>query len=254
MKNPISKQSTRTQRTVYRRTLHQRTVRKIIRQLLVAVSLIALSWTTVACSPANSAENNTAQAAQEPTAATAVVTAAENLETAIFAGGCFWCMEPPFDRLPGVTATTSGYTGGQVEDPTYSQVSNGGTGHFEVMQVTYDPGQVAYETLLDTFWHNIDPLDDQGQFCDKGSQYRSAIFYQTTEQQQLAAATKQAVAEQLGGTVATEILPAAPFYPAEDYHQDYYQTHPVRYKVYRFGCGRDQRLSELWGDDAPAHD
>ncbi len=250
MKNLISKQLKQVQHT-----LQQQTARKTTRRLLVLMSLVVLSWTAVACSPANSAENSTAQGVEEPIAATAeIAIAAENLETATFAGGCFWCMEPPFDQLPGVAATISGYTGGEVEDPTYTQVSNGGTGHFEAMQVTYDPNQVAYETLLDTFWHNIDPLDNQGQFCDKGDQYRSAIFYQTTEQQQLAEVTKQAVAGQLDGSVATEILPAAPFYPAEDYHQDYYQTHPVRYRVYRFGCGRDQRLSELWGDDAPAHD
>lgn len=163
-------------------------------------------------------------------------------------------MEPPFDSLSGVVSTTSGYTGGQVESPTYSQVSNGNTGHFEALQVVYSPEQVTYETLLETFWHNVDPLDDQGQFCDKGDQYRSAIFYDTPEQQMLAEATKQEVAAQLDSPVATEILPAAPFYPAEDYHQDYYLTHPVRYKVYRFGCGRDQRLGEVWGDDAPAHD
>ena len=163
-------------------------------------------------------------------------------------------MEPPFDDLPGVVSTTSGYTGGQVENPTYTQVSDGNTGHVEAMQVSYDPDQVAYETLLDTFWHNIDPLDNQGQFCDKGSQYRSAIFYETDEQRQLAEAAKQAVADQLGGSIATDILPADTFYAAEDYHQNYYQTHPVRYRVYRFGCGRDQRLREVWGDEAPTHD
>lgn len=236
----------------------QPTVQAIARQLIVGISLFVLGFATVACSPAS----DTAQAIREPAAtgttateiaATKEVSTASTV-TATFAGGCFWCMEPPFDDLPGVVATTSGYTGGQVENPTYTQVSNGNTGHFEAMQVTYDPSQVAYETLLTTFWHNIDPLDNRGQFCDKGDQYRSAIFYNNAEQQQLATETKQAVADQLGGTVATEILPASPFYPAEDYHQDYYQTHPVRYRVYRFGCGRDQRLSELWGEDAPAHD
>ncbi|MEO1445694.1 MAG: peptide-methionine (S)-S-oxide reductase MsrA [Cyanobacteria bacterium J06635_11] len=177
-----------------------------------------------------------------------------SLTTATFAGGCFWCMEGPFDALPGVSATVSGYTGGSVENPTYSQVSSGNTGHTEAMQVTYDPTQVSYETLLETFWYNIDPLDGSGQFCDKGSQYRSAIFYDTPEQQSLAAVSKQAIAKRLKQPIATEITPASTFYPAEDYHQNYYLTRPVRYKVYRYGCGRDQRLSELWGADAPAHE
>ncbi|MEM8502848.1 MAG: peptide-methionine (S)-S-oxide reductase MsrA [Cyanobacteria bacterium P01_D01_bin.1] len=233
-------------------------VRAIAHKLLVGISLFVLGFTTVACSPADSAAQVTKESVSTESVAISATTTKEvlpeTIETATFAGGCFWCMEPPFDALPGVLSTTSGYTGGQVANPTYTQVSNGNTGHFEAMQVTYDPSQVAYETLLDTFWHNIDPLDNQGQFCDKGSQYRSAIFYDTTEQQQLAEAAKQTVASQLGSSVATEILPAAPFYPAEDYHQDYYQTHPVRYRVYRFGCGRDQRLSEVWGEDAAAHD
>ncbi|MEL6491764.1 MAG: peptide-methionine (S)-S-oxide reductase MsrA [Cyanobacteria bacterium J06634_6] len=178
---------------------------------------------------------------------------ASGLATATFAGGCFWCMEQPFDALPGVAATTSGYTGGSVENPTYYQVSNGDTGHVEAMQVSYDPTKVTYNTLLDTFWHNIDPLDSRGQFCDKGSQYRSAIFYETPEQQALAEETKQTLADQFNEEVATDILPAATFYPAEDYHQNYYKTRPVRYKVYRYGCGRDQRLSEVWGNAAPSH-
>ncbi|MGB7486082.1 MAG: peptide-methionine (S)-S-oxide reductase MsrA, partial [Phormidesmis sp.] len=145
-------------------------------------------------------------------------------------------MEQPFDVLPGVSKTTSGYTGGSVEDPTYYQVSGGDTGHVEAMQVQYDPAQVSYETLLDTFWHNIDPLDEEGQFCDKGSQYRAAIFYNTPEQQALATETKQTVANKFNQPVATDILPSVTFYSAEDYHQDYYQTRPLRYKVYRFGC------------------
>lgn len=176
------------------------------------------------------------------------------LTTAVFAGGCFWCMEQPFDALPGVSETTSGYAGGTVENPTYSQVSSGNTGHTEAMQVTYDPSQVSYETLVETFWYNIDPFDSQGQFCDKGSQYRSGIFYSTPEEAAIANRSKQAVMERFNTTVTTEITPVSTFYPAEDYHQDYYLTHPVRYRVYRFGCGRDQRLSEIWGDDAPAHD
>jgi peptide-methionine (S)-S-oxide reductase len=179
--------------------------------------------------------------------------ATEEPATAIFAGGCFWCMEQPFDTLPGVLETASGYTGGLVENPSYEQVSSGGTGHVEAVQVTYDPTQVSYEKLLEVFWHNVDPVEDRGQFCDQGNQYRSVIFYQDEVQQLAAEASKQALADsaQFSAAIATDILPAGPFYPAEAYHQNYYQTHPVRYRVYRFGCGRDQRLDQLWG--AAAH-
>ncbi|WP_442786261.1 peptide-methionine (S)-S-oxide reductase MsrA [Leptothoe sp. PORK10 BA2] len=169
---------------------------------------------------------------------------------ATFAGGCFWCMEHPFDELPGVTDTTSGYMGGTVASPSYRQVSSGTTGHAEVVQVEYDTEVVSYETLLDTFWHNVDPLDGQGQFCDQGSQYRSIVFYHDETQRQLAEDSKQLVADQFAKPIATDILPAAEFYSAEDYHQNYYQTHPARYRLYRFGCGRDQRLAELWGPPA----
>ncbi|MEM6433748.1 MAG: peptide-methionine (S)-S-oxide reductase MsrA [Cyanobacteria bacterium P01_D01_bin.115] len=172
--------------------------------------------------------------------------------TAVFAGGCFWCMEQPFDELPGVIDTTSGYTGGTVENPGYYQVSAGGTGHVEAVQVTYEPSQVSYETLLDVFWHNVDPVDGRGQFCDKGNQYQSAIFYQNEAQRAAAIASKATLSDsgQLAAEVATDIRAAATFYPAEGYHQNYYKTHPVRYKVYRFGCGRDQRLSKIWGENA----
>lgn len=172
------------------------------------------------------------------------------LAHATFAGGCFWCMEKPFDEVPGVIDTLSGYTGGTVENPSYYQVSSGGTGHVEAVQVTYDPTQVSYETLLDVFWHNVDPVDNKGQFCDKGSQYRSKIFVEDESQKQLAEASKQALdtTKQFTQSIATEIEPAATFYPAEDYHQNYYLTHPVRYRVYRFGCGRDQRLATVWGE------
>jgi peptide-methionine (S)-S-oxide reductase len=171
---------------------------------------------------------------------------------ATFAGGCFWCMEHPFDEIPGVLDTTSGYTGGTVENPSYYQVSNGDTGHVEAVQVTYDPEQVSYKTLLETFWHNVDPLDGGGQFCDRGSQYQSAIFYHSDEQQAAAIAAKQALddTQQFDRPIVTPIVPAATFYAAEDYHQNYYQTHPVRYRIYRFGCGRDQRLTKLWGSEA----
>ena len=172
-------------------------------------------------------------------------------KTATFAGGCFWCMEKPFDVLAGVISTTSGYTGGHQENPTYKQVSRGGTGHTEAVQIVYDPAQVSYEELLDVFWHNIDPTQANGQFCDMGSQYRSEIFYHDSGQQQLANQSKAALEElkPFPEPVVTAISPATTFYPAEDYHQDYYLKNPVRYKFYRYGCGRDQRLEQLWGSD-----
>jgi peptide-methionine (S)-S-oxide reductase len=168
---------------------------------------------------------------------------------ATFAGGCFWCMEPPFDKLPGVVSTTSGYTGGHKKNPTYHEVSAGGTGHAEAVQVVYDPKQVSYEKLLDVFWHNVDPTQKDGQFCDHGSQYRTAIFYHDEEQKQLAEAAKAKLQQHKSfkGEIVTEIVPAGEFYPAEDYHQDYATKNPIRYKFYRTNCGRDQRLRELWG-------
>ena len=176
----------------------------------------------------------------------------EGAEIAVFAGGCFWCMEKPFDALDGVLDTTSGYTGGTVDNPTYSQVSAGSTGHTEALRVTYDPSKVSYDKLLTVFWHNIDPLDAGGQFCDRGSQYRSAIFPQTDAQKTAAEASLKATAEKLGKELATKLEPKAPFYSAEDYHQNYYETHPVRYTYYRNACGRDRRLGEVWGE-AAAH-
>ena len=176
-----------------------------------------------------------------------------NAETAraTFAGGCFWCMEHPFDELPGVIETTSGYTGGSVENPTYGQVSSGTTGHLESVQVEYNPEQVSYEDLLAVYWRNVDPVDGGGQFCDRGSQYRTAIFYHSADQQQQARDSRQTLEDSgiFDQPIATELIEASEFYPAEDYHQNYYQTHPVRYNVYRYGCGRDQRLSEVWGED-----
>jgi peptide-methionine (S)-S-oxide reductase len=171
-------------------------------------------------------------------------------ETAIFAGGCFWCMEPPFDKLDGVISTTSGYTGGTKKDPSYKEVSSGGTGHAESVQIVYDPKKISYTELLDVYWHNIDPTSANGQFCDRGNQYRSEIFYQNAEQQRLAEASKKALIETrpFKDPVVTTISAAGTFYPAEEYHQDYYQKNPVRYKFYRYGCGRDRRLEELWGN------
>ncbi len=168
---------------------------------------------------------------------------------ATFAGGCFWCMEPPYDKLEGVMSTTSGYIGGSTMNPTYEDVSAGGTGHYEAVQVAYDPTQVSYQKLLDVFWRNIDPLDGGGQFCDRGSQYLSAIFYHDAHQQEQAEASRQALADsgRLKGKIQTAILPASEFHAAEDYHQDYYEKNPLRYRFYRFGCRRDARLEELWG-------
>ena len=168
---------------------------------------------------------------------------------ATFAGGCFWCMEPPFDKLPGVISTTSGYTGGQIRNPTYEQVSGGQSGHAEAVQVEYDPKRISYEKLLEVFWHNIDPTQRDGQFCDHGPQYRTAIFYHNDEQKRLAEASKAALVKNkpFKGEIVTEITRATEFYPAEDYHQDFYRKNPIRYKFYRTGCGRDARLKELWG-------
>lgn len=171
-------------------------------------------------------------------------------KTAILAGGCFWCIEKDFEHVKGVIDVQSGYTGGHVKDPTYDHVSSGGTGHKEVVQIEYDPTVVTYEKILEIFWHSIDPLDDQGQFCDKGDQYKSAIYYATEEEKVFAEKTKDAVAKELGEDVATEIIAASTFYPAEEYHQGYYKKNPIRYRFYRGNCGRDKRVKEIWGDQA----
>jgi peptide-methionine (S)-S-oxide reductase len=169
---------------------------------------------------------------------------------AIFAGGCFWCMEKPFDEIPGVIETTSGYTGGNKANPTYREVSSGRTGHAEAVQVSFDPKKVSYETLLKVFWRNVDPFDGTGQFCDTGGQYRSAIFYTDQQQQKLAEKSKVEVGQKLKAPIVTEISAASTFYPAEDYHQNYYQTHAAKYQFYRYACGRDRRLQAVWGDEA----
>lgn len=170
-------------------------------------------------------------------------------ETAIFAGGCFWCMEKPFDVLPGVRSTTSGYTDGHKLDPTYKEVSAGGTGHTEAIRIEYDPAQITYAQLLQVFWRNIDPVAKDRQFCDSGTQYRSGIYYQGAEQQRLAEASKQKLLDsKVVPRIHTEIKPATKWYDAEDYHQDYYLKNPKRYAYYRYSCGRDKRLKELWSD------
>ena len=169
------------------------------------------------------------------------------LAKATFAGGCFWCMEPPFDGLDGVVSTTAGYTGGRTPNPTYQDVSAGGTGHAEVVQIVYDPAKIGFEKLLDVYWRNIDPTDAGGQFCDRGSQYRSAIFYHGEGQKRSAERSKAALERAKSFKIATQISAAGEFYPAEDYHQDYYQKNPIRYKFYRGNCGRDRRLEQIWG-------
>lgn len=168
-------------------------------------------------------------------------------EKAIFAGGCFWCLEADLDKIQGVISTISGYTGGNVNHPTYDQVTGGGTGHYESVEVTYNPAQVSYKALLMAFMHRIDPTDAGGQFCDRGNQYRSAIFYLNNQQKEQALSTiKQLLASGQFKQVATKILPAKPFYPAEDYHQNYYQKNPIRYRFYRSRCGRDQQVDKVW--------
>lgn len=173
-------------------------------------------------------------------------------EVAIFAGGCFWCMEQPFDAIPGVISTTSGYTGGSKKNPTYEEVSSGRTGHAEAIQVVFDPAKVSYKKLLEVFWHNIDPTTLNRQFCDAGTQYRSGIFYKGEAQKQAAEASRAALdkSKPFKEPIVTELTAATEFYPAEDYHQDYYLKNPVRYKFYRSGCGRDARLKALWGEAA----
>src|SRR5215467_3027576 len=172
-----------------------------------------------------------------------------HLKKAIFAGGCFWCMEHPFDEIPGVVSVTSGYSGGSKAKPTYEEVSSGTTGHAEAVQVVYDPAKVSYDKLVDVFWRNIDPLTANAQFCDHGTQYRSAIFYQDDEQKRVAEASKEALvkSKRFDKPIVTQIAAATTFWPAEDYHQHYYRTHPVQYKFYRYNCGRDRRLEQLWG-------
>ena len=172
-------------------------------------------------------------------------------EQATFAGGCFWCMESEFQELPGVLSVVSGFTGGRKQNPTYEEVSAGGTGHTESIMITYEPAKISYARLLDVFWRNIDPTDKGGQFCDRGSQYRSGIFVHSPEQKKLAEDSKQRlIASQKLPAVYTPIDPATRFWPAEDYHQDYYSRNPIRYNYYRYGCGRDRRLEELWGRSA----
>lgn len=179
----------------------------------------------------------------------AAQTAAPGQAVAIFASGCFWCTEADFDKVPGVISTTSGYTGGKTANPTYGQISGGGTGHAEAVEVVYDPARVSYQKLLDFYWRHVDPTVKDRQFCDVGSQYRSAIFVRNDEERKLAEASKKQVEAMLNKPIYTQIATAGPFYKAEDYHQDFYKKNPTKYKFYRWNCGRDQRLEQIWGAD-----
>ena len=183
-------------------------------------------------------------------AASAFTVGAQETKIATFAGGCFWCIESDFDKVPGVLKTISGYAGGKTKNPTYRQVSGGNTGHREVLQVTYDPKKVDYAKLMTVFWHSVDPTDAGGQFCDRGVPYQTAVFVENDEQLKLAETSKAAVMKSLGKKIATTIESGAKFYPAEDYHQDYHTKNPLRYKYYRWNCGRNQRVEKLWGDKA----
>lgn len=217
-------------------------------QAFLRVTAAAVLLSTAACAQPVSEPNTNAAAnqnrAKQPYDQSSIP---EGKAVAIFAGGCFWCMEPPFDKLDGVEATISGYTDGDIDNPTYQQVSAGYTGHTEGVKIVYDPAKVSYQTLLDVFWINIDPTAEARQFCDAGTQYRSGIYPLNAEQQQLAEASKAKVAAEFG-TVYTEIKPATTYYPAEEYHQNYYQKNSVRYNYYRYSCGRDKQLKKLWGD------
>lgn len=170
--------------------------------------------------------------------------------SAVFAGGCFWCMESELEGVPGVIDVVSGYTGGHVPNPSYEQVSSGRTGHVEAVRVRYDAQKISYEKLIDIFWSNVDPLDAEGQFCDKGSQYASAVFVANAAERAIAEKTRTAAAKKLheAGLIATQIRDATPFYAAEAEHQDYYRKNPLRYRLYKQGCGRDARLEQVWGD------
>jgi peptide-methionine (S)-S-oxide reductase len=206
-----------------------------MRPTLAVLALLALSGSALA------ADRAAAPAAPATTAATT--------KKAVFAGGCFWCMESTFEEVKGVKAVVSGYTGGTRKDPTYEEVSSGGTGHAESVEVEYDPAVVSYADLLDVFWHNVDPTDAGGQFCDRGDQYTSEIFTLDADQAKEAAASKEKIekTKTFKDAIVTKIVAAGTFYPAEEYHQDYYKKNPVRYRWYRQGCGRDARLKSLWG-------
>jgi len=178
--------------------------------------------------------------------------AAGNSKVAIFAGGCFWCVESDFDRVSGVISTTSGYIGGGANSATYKRVSAGGTGHYEAVKIVYDPAKVSYDRLLHTFWRSVDPTDAGGQFCDRGASYKTGVFVGNDAERKIALASKKKAMSALGKQIVTPIVKAGAFYKAEGYHQNYYKRNPIRYKVYRYGCGRDARIKSLWGSQAMA--
>ncbi|GHB05073.1 peptide-methionine (S)-S-oxide reductase MsrA [Modicisalibacter luteus] len=196
-------------------------------------SILTLGWTILALIPLPAQAQDTTETAN-----------------ATFAGGCFWCVEEAYDEIKGVQRTVSGYTGGEETSPSYEQVARGATGHAEAVRVEYDPSQVDYATLLEAFWHNIDPFAEDRQFCDAGRQYRSAIFYHDEQQKHLAEKTRSELEQRFGRDIATRIAPAGKFWVAEEYHQDYYEKNPVRYRFYKAGCGRTERLEEIWGNQA----
>ncbi|WP_226577944.1 peptide-methionine (S)-S-oxide reductase MsrA [Acuticoccus sediminis] len=206
---------------------------KFVRAVLTALALA--TGLTAGILSADAGGDKARQAATGPTA------------TAIFAGGCFWCVESDFDKVKGVVATQSGYTGGHVANPTYQQVSHENTGHYEAVKVTYDPARVSYRTLVEYFFRHVDPTDAGGQFCDRGESYRTAIFVGDEAQREAAEAAKADAAAALHEAIVTPIETAGPFYPAEDYHQDYYEKNPLKYRYYRWNCGRDARVEEVWG-------
>jgi methionine-S-sulfoxide reductase len=206
----------------------------------LAASILAAAYLTVAPAIAQTTAPQPGAGQSAEGGSTAVAT---------FAGGCFWCMEPPFDATDGVISTISGFMGGKTPNPSYRQVTAGGTGHIEVLQVTYDPKKVSYAKLLEVFWRNIDPYDEGGQFCDRGESYTTAVFTHTDEQKKLAEAAKADLVKSgpFKQPIVTVIRDAGPFTAAEDYHQDYYKKNPLRYKYYRYACGRDARLEAIWG-------
>jgi peptide-methionine (S)-S-oxide reductase len=213
----------------------------MIRSLPLLLILLA------ACNPQRTSQ---APSLEAPPAIPTAISEDSSVARAIFAGGCFWCMEPPFDAVRGVLATTSGFTGGPERNPTYEAVSAGRTGHIEAVEVEYNPALVTYEELLDIFWVNVDPLDGAGQFCDRGAHYRSALFPLSAEQRRSAEASLRRVRERLARPIATEILEPTAFYAADEYHQDFYRKNPDHYRRYRQGCGRDARLQQVWGSEA----
>lgn len=212
-------------------------------QTLVALLALVVAGLGIACTSSSDADTT---ADVEPTASLAAAVA----DTATFAGGCFWCMEPPFDKIDGVASTTSGFAGGEKENPSYDEVARGGTKHTETVQVVYDSTKVGYERLLRVYWHNVDPFDGSGQFCDRGSQYRPAIFTHGERQRRLAEQSLETLSSRFDRQIAVQIHPLQAFYAAEEYHQNFYKKNPGHYKRYRRGCGRDARLEDIWGDAA----